>query len=759
MKKARFRKLSAILILAAVLTAAFPHAVLADGPDGPPSEGYDTATQQIRLPFVSLGHKQYEWDFPYSDGFFTVPSTNLSLGLARASIGLAISAFRNDNDPLENQYGTYLGAAGFTDITPFGYDQPTAQNSLSGVIAMKKIGGFTLIAAVPCGQGYGKEWGGNMFVGDGERHAGFDAGARILEGKIDEFIRTHELTGPLKLWVTGFSRAAAVGNLTAADMIESGRFEDVFAYLFGVPRTTRSPVFHDGIFNICGKYDPVTQVAPESWGFERNGFDYFTPAEETDTHYALQSMRAGAVSRAISGDRMRNNPEINYQLRMIIEFLAEMFPTAAEYCEAFQDVLVRTMTEKTPDNLLETLLSALSSLDRLDRRQEYSSDVLEDYLSHILSQHLTADPRQVAEGRWDPDASIGVNLMREHMPLTYVCWLYSSDNLDDILFGPRFTRRVVINADADVEVLLDGQVVGGALRDGTVISPAAAGIAENPDADVPHAINAVRDGNKTVVNIPMNDRYTILIRTYGLTNVSYYDVFSSPYTTFGQADKLHVFLAPEDEYAIIADYADEISKPEALQGRTPHVREMDFTYSTAIIMADEAGATRHISLRSILQLLLWTVVSVLLMLLVCLAVALFHRRAYKKSGKQFSALYVIIPHLLLAALFSALTVFFTVNMFSIGAARSVFAGLTVFVLFLLALRGTLKNRCLRNVIVTVFLLLVSVANGFIYQRSELVSASVLHTVIYSISMALLAALAVSTFLPFSAPAPQKARQA
>ncbi|MBQ9909960.1 MAG: hypothetical protein IJM50_00395 [Lachnospiraceae bacterium] len=748
MKKTRFRRLLAFLILTAVLTAAFPSSALADGAEGPPSQPFSedvpVKTQQIHLPFVSLGHKHFEWDFPYSDQFFTVSSSQLSLGLARASIGLAISAFRNDSDPLENQYDTYLGAAGFSRITPFGYDEPTSKSSLSGVIAMKKIGGFTLIAAAPCGQGYGKEWGGNMYVGDGERHAGFDEGARILESKIDEFILENKLDGPLKLWVTGFSRAAAVGNLTAADMIASGRFEDVFAYLFGVPRTTRNPVYYDGIFNICGKYDPVTQVAPESWGFERYGVDYFTPAEETDTLYALKSLRAGAVCRAISGDVMRNNPEVNYQLHMIIEFLAEMFPTSGEYCDVFQDVLVRIMTEKTPDSLLEALLSALSSLDRLDRRREYSSRVLEDYLSHILSQHLEADPKQVSEGRWDPDASVGINLMREHLPLTYVSWLFSSDRLQDFLYGPSFTRRVVINADADVEVLLNGQIVGGARRDGGIISPERADSDEDPEG-VPHAINAVRDGKKTVVNLPMNDIYVVRIRTYGLTNVSYYDVICSPHTTFGTADKLHVFAAKEGEYEFAVRYAKELDPPVTVRGSATHVREMDFSYSTTIVMADEAGASRHVSLKSLLQLAFGALIFTVLVLLFCLVISLIHRRGRKKTGKQYSDLYVIVPHLLLAALLAVLTVFFTVNMFSIGAARSVFAGLTVFVLFLLALRGTLKDHRPFNIAVTVFLLLVSLVNGFIYQRSALVTATVAHAVIYGVSMAMLALLSVLTF--------------
>ena len=753
MKNAGKRIILAILILAAVF-AALPAECFADGPE-PESQ---TDAIQINVPFTSIGHKQFERDFPYSDGFFTVPSADFSMELAQASMGLTVSAFRNDKDPLENQYATYLGAAGFECITPFGYDSPTGVDTLSGVLAYKKIGDFTLIAAVPCGQGYGSEWGGNMNVGNGERHAGFDSAAKILEEKIFQFIEANGLKGKLKLWVTGFSRASAVGNLTAADMIESGRFEDVFAYLFGVPRTTRSPKYYDGIFNICGKYDPVTTIPLESWGFDRYGGTFFTPAEEMDVEYQRLLYKASEVSLEMTGSLLRNNPEVNYQLHMIIEFLGEMFPTTEDYTEEFQSVLVKTMSGVSIDKILETLLSALTQLEKLDDRQAYSSDVLEDYLSYIISQHTAEDQEQVNKGWWDPQQGIGENLMREHMPLTYICWLFSEAAGSDLVGGPAFTRTITVDADADVEVWWEGQLIGGARRDGSIIDTwdlidlSKYETHAEIMADF-HSICAIRNGTKTVLNIPMNDRFTIKIRTYGVTNVVYYDIVRTSHLTYGETDKMHIFVAGEGEYSFDADHAEPLSDLKIISGLASDVRAVDYSYSTTVLMADEAGNSRHVSIKSLLQIIFCAAVFTALLLIACSVLWAVHRKENKEREKQYSALYVIVPHMVLIVLFTLLTLFFTMNLFSIGIARSVFAGLTVFVMFLLALRGALRRRTRWSIAVTIVLLLLAVPIAVIYQKSSLVSASLLHTVVYCAAMVILAGLALSTWrLPDKQPA-------
>ncbi|MBQ6197035.1 MAG: hypothetical protein IJK47_06380 [Lachnospiraceae bacterium] len=744
----KLRRLTALILLAAVCLTVFPHAAMAGWltTDVP----YENI-EQIHLPFASLGGKILEWDFPYTDEFFIRSSEDFSIELAQASMGLTVSAFRYNGTPLENQYETYLGAAGFTDITPFGYDRETGKDTLSGIVARKTIGDFTLIAAAPNGYGYKNEWGGNLEVGTGERHEGFDTAAKLLESKIDGFIAEHQIEGKMKLWVTGFSRASAVGNLTAADMIESGRFDDVFAYLFGVPRTTKAAVNYPGIFNICGKYDPVTQVPPESWGFERYGTSLYTPAEETDTQYPRLLAAANEVSQKLTGQPMRNNPEINYQLHMIIEFVYELFPDQEAYNARFQEIIVRTFSNKNLSNFLETLLTMLKEMDKMDRRLAYSSSILEDYLSYIIAQHASEKQQQIEQGRWDPALGLSENLMREHIPYTYISWLFADIDTDQLLNGHAFTRRVVITADdTDVEVLREGRIIGGVDRNGKVLDakenldPSGYGSMAEAHSDL-RSIFAIRNGAKTVVSLPMNDTYTIRIRTHKMTSVSYYDVFCSPFTTYGSSNETHVFAAGEGEYEMQASYAEPLSDIEAQSGWASNVQHIIVPYSTTLLMSDEADSLRHITVTDILQNLSIAMLAVLVLLLICLIISLVHRRGKKKSGRAYSDLYVIVPHLIVIGLFAFITQFFTINIFSIGVARSVFAGLTVFVMFLLALRGTLRNRSVKNLVITVLLLLAAVADGLIYQRSELVSASGIRFAVYCVAMAGLTVLAVSPF--------------
>lgn len=51
--------------------------------------------------------------------------------------------------------------------------------------------------------GYGKEWGGNLEVGDEERHVGFNKAAHLLKEQIEEYRKEHALNGKMKFWISG----------------------------------------------------------------------------------------------------------------------------------------------------------------------------------------------------------------------------------------------------------------------------------------------------------------------------------------------------------------------------------------------------------------------------------------------------------------------------------------------------------------------------------------------------------------------------
>ena len=144
---------------------------------------------------LDTANNAYGWEFPYTDSFFRNPSEEFSLKFAQGSLGLALSAFRSNTGLVDYKYKEYLKGAGFTKLFAFGYDKETTEDSLSGVIGMKEIDDFTVIAAVTCGQGYGKEWAGNFKVGNGVRHEGFDAASSQLEKYIEQYVRENMILG------------------------------------------------------------------------------------------------------------------------------------------------------------------------------------------------------------------------------------------------------------------------------------------------------------------------------------------------------------------------------------------------------------------------------------------------------------------------------------------------------------------------------------------------------------------------------------
>ena len=79
-----------------------------------PEAPSDTQQIMITVPFPDFSETlAFEWDFPYSDSYFLEPSDTFSRELAKATMGLTVSAFRNNKGVMDNQYATYLEGAGF----------------------------------------------------------------------------------------------------------------------------------------------------------------------------------------------------------------------------------------------------------------------------------------------------------------------------------------------------------------------------------------------------------------------------------------------------------------------------------------------------------------------------------------------------------------------------------------------------------------------------------------------------------------------
>ena len=703
-------------------------------------------TSQIKVPFYTPGIGVMEYDFPYSDDYFMEPADIFSRDIAKASLGLMVSAFRkSDAAELSNQYKTYLNAAGFKDIYAFGYDQQTSTDSLSGVIAHKQIGDFVLIAASPCGQGYGKEWAGNLEIGNGGRHEGFDKAAKIMESEIDGYIEEHDLGGLKKLWLAGFSRAAAVSNITAADEIESGKFDDVYAYLYGVPRTTKSPVDYPGIYNICGKYDPVTMVPLESWGYGRYGTTLYLPAAETDIRYPLYVDKASGVCYDIADEIIRYNPEQNYQFHLIMEFIGEMFPDTGEYVDKMQEKVMEVWQEADPDHMLEIIASVFEQLDDLDQRQEYSSDVFIEYLTSVISKRIkdATGSTELRDLVWDKDQPLYVNLLREHMPYIYMSWIFS-DNTDDELFGSiNATRRVSLSGDVDVSIWKDDHFIIGYKSNGEYIHK---DDVDPEEADVYYIedIFAVKNGEETLVFMPYDVNAEIRITAHEGTDIFWYESVCEADKTYSDSGKICSAALDKGEYRL--DYYGESDdgKLKVVEGRVIGQETDYLEYSPTLVMSIESGANENITLGGFVLQIFFTACFTVLLLLVCLIIAIVHKIRRKKHG-PYSPLFVIVPHLIFFVLFVIITYYVTANLYLITIARVISAAISMLAVFLLALRGLLRNRNIKNIILTGIVLAAGILNCTIYQKSSMVSSQAGQFVVYCVLMAVIAVLAVLTF--------------
>ena len=715
--------------------------------------------KQITVPYVSSG-KIVSFDYPYSDAMFMSPSEEFNDDLVKASLGLTISAFYDLTGVLDLQTEVYLGGAGFQDICAFGYDLETSKDTLAGIIGWKQVGDFILIAAAPRGAGYSGEWAGNLEVGREERHVGFNRGARILEEQLETYISSHNLSGRMKLWLSGFSRAAAVANLTAADMIDSGRFEDVYAYLFGVPRTTKDPACsgYKGIYNICGKNDPVPQVPGECWGYNRYGRDLYTPSQETDSTYPNMMVLADNVCERLIRDQFLYNPNASYQLHMILELLFEMFPTNEEYADKFQDILMSVWAEPDTDNLLNILMEAFSKLRDLDEEDKTSSKVVSEYLSKIAFRNLMEDKANGPDEYWNPRQGLGDNMLREHMPYTYVTWVFSGAPEESLYHGNTISRRISLFGDIDVEVWKNDICLSGKDSEGFEIYNESSqelnlfDLLDDPEKYAVYAqkVFVFRDGNETVISLPVDNAFDIVVRPHGVGSLVYYDIFCTPEKTYGQPGKMYSQMVGDGEYRLHVDRDRELPGLRDADGRIVSAVKTKVDYSPVFVMANESSSKNYAKIDDIVRYLIITLLVILVTLLGSLIIAAIHSAKKKKNPVIYSPLYVIFPHMILIIQFALMNLYVTRWLYSVGIFRIIFASLALFCTFLLALRGCLRNRCKLNIVITGVVLAAALVDMFVYQRSAMVTSSRSALIIYLICIFLLTVLAAGTFFIRSA---------
>ena len=270
------------------------------------------------------------YKYSYSDEFFTRNSSKYHHDLALMSMAFEASACvpkggwkvtenelngnieyictKNGDDYSEKKPANayeLLNKIKFDNIEDYGYNIKPEFDSVACVIGSKNINDNTTVIAIAVrGSGYEAEWGGNFRMGmNSTNHEGFNIAKSQVLVNIEEFVREYSgnFNSNVKVWITGYSRGAAIANLVAADLNNGlgGKDtqnlniskDDIYGYFFETPKNTTDSQAnsskYNNLFSIVNPIDPVPYLAPgnEGFDFKRYGVTYFTPAAETTSGY------------------------------------------------------------------------------------------------------------------------------------------------------------------------------------------------------------------------------------------------------------------------------------------------------------------------------------------------------------------------------------------------------------------------------------------------------------------------------------------
>ncbi|MBQ7810116.1 MAG: hypothetical protein IJ346_04030 [Clostridia bacterium] len=253
---------------------------------------------------------------------------SFSLDTAKKSLRLCSLAGTPEN------LTTALKNENFEDIEYFQYENSLKSDNKAGLVLCRKDNFLTAIIRGTKDE----EWYSNFYIGEGVEHAGFSKAAGMVLKNIGDYVKRHGLKkNQTEVFVTGHSRGAAVGNLTAAKLIDENEFKMISAYNFACPNTTMVKTAENekykSIVNILNPQDFICYIPLPQWGFTRYGktveLPTFGTVEDFDSIY--EEMKNSYISDNCV--ELRDFPHKGKDVENIISYLAFIAPTPEDYYE------------------------------------------------------------------------------------------------------------------------------------------------------------------------------------------------------------------------------------------------------------------------------------------------------------------------------------------------------------------------------------------------------------------------------------------
>ena len=609
----------------------------------------ESGTGSITGSFYAFGHR-ISREYAYSEDFFRLPRDEYNHDMARLSLGMALAAFRDTGNPEANDDTliAYFEEMGFDQIeTGTSLTEPSSF-PISYGFAQLPLDDMTVVALAVCGGNYGDdEWASNLTVGDDVRSEGFQACAAKVEEALADYLERHPAEGDVKLWIAGFSRGAAVSNITAADCTDSGVYKDVYAYTFATPRTTREPGNYTNIFNILRKNDVVPKIPLADWKYKRYGTDMYLVSAEIDIDRGDVIARAEEIYREMIGSDMVVNFELNYQLRTLFDYLYMLMQDSGTYEKYLQPIFLDLLTnsDETMD-ALTFLLKAVQQYSLEDEQHEEELQSLVNYLEELINIYVLQDGiAKLPISKWDPQYGT-YNLFNEHFPFDYLALMLASDEPDELFSDNTKYVRIVIYGKVEAQIMDGGQVLKTILKDGKELVDGV----ENPDSlpDVEYA------NNKMMITLPADRSFTISIRSGAILpqTVTYTGLLFSGDTVRAEADDQYSFLMSSGDTASIrTSTGGKAIEPEG-SDYTEITALIDTIYSPATIMRLENNNVIYLTISGLVNKILFILVLLLVQMIVSIILTIIRIKKHRKRHVRVA----LIWHCVTAAVFAILEV-------------------------------------------------------------------------------------------------------
>ena len=268
----------------------------------------------------AFNHQQATTDYSdytyYDDSILSGDARVFNPKLASASISFAMASFASmketDYKKKSKNAQELLTKLGYKEFeTNDWFKEKPGADTIGLLAANKKIDKYTVVAISLRGAAYFSEWASNFTLGNREDgyHDGFRTAADNYIQFAKDYISNHNITGDIKIWTTGYSRAGATCNIACGlldEALNKGQKpfgesvnltkDHLYSYCFEAPQGAPNKEDEQGhvivksedynnIFNILNINDPVPLVAMKELGFTRYGVDLYLPDPLTNLNY------------------------------------------------------------------------------------------------------------------------------------------------------------------------------------------------------------------------------------------------------------------------------------------------------------------------------------------------------------------------------------------------------------------------------------------------------------------------------------------